>query len=137
MDSDCSRHMTGNDKWFSSLTPMRSNEYIVFGDNGRGKVHGLRAIRVSDRFTLREVALVSNLGFNLLSVSQLLDEGFEVRFKEGCSRVYIPEEIWFAGFYLVIGFSWLTSLELLLALLVACWLVLLPICGSGIGDLDI
>ena len=37
--------------------------------------------------TLREVALVSNLGFNLLSVSQLLDEGFEVRFKEGCSRV--------------------------------------------------
>ena len=42
---------------------------------------------VSDRFTLREVALVSNLGFNLLSVSQLLDEGFEVCFKEGCSRV--------------------------------------------------
>ena len=38
-----------------------------------------------DRFTLREVALVSNLGFNLLSVSQLLDEGFEVRFKEVCS----------------------------------------------------
>ena len=59
----------------------------MFGDNGRGKVHGLGAIRVSDRFTLREVALVSNLGFNLLSVSQLLDEGFEVRFKEGCSRV--------------------------------------------------
>ena len=56
----------------------------MFGDNGRGKVHGLGAVRVSDRFTLREVALVSNLGFNLLSVSQLLDEGFEVRFKEGC-----------------------------------------------------
>ena len=33
MDSGCSRHMTGNDKWFSSLTPMRSKEYIVFGDN--------------------------------------------------------------------------------------------------------
>ena len=37
MDSGCSRHMTGNDKWFSSLTPMRSKEYIVFGDNRRGK----------------------------------------------------------------------------------------------------
>ena len=47
----------------------------------------LALFRVSDRFSLREVALVSNLGFNLLSVSQLLDEGFEVRFKEGCSRV--------------------------------------------------
>ena len=59
----------------------------MFGDNGRGKVRGIGVVRVSDRFILREVALVSNLGFNLLSVSQLLDEGFEVRFKEGCSRV--------------------------------------------------
>ena len=99
----------------------------MFGDNGRGKVRGLGAVRVSDRFTLREVALVSNLGFNLLSVSQLLDEGFEVRFKE----------IWFVGLHLAIVFSWMTSLELLLALLVACWLVLLLICGSCIGDMDI
>jgi len=98
----------------------------VFGDNGRGKVRGLGTVRVSDRFTLREVALVSNLGFNLLSVSQLLVRVF-----------WIPGEIWFAGLHLAIGFSWLTSLELLLALLVACWLVLLLICGSGIGDLDI
>ena len=57
MDSSCSRHMAGNDKWFSSLTPMRSKEYIVFGDNGRGKVRGIGTVRVSDRFTLREVAL--------------------------------------------------------------------------------
>jgi len=84
MDSGCSRHMTGNDKWFSSLTTIRSKEYIVFGGNGRRKVRGLGAVRVSDRFTLREVALVLNIGFNLLSVLQLLDEGFEVRFKEGC-----------------------------------------------------
>ena len=69
MDSGCSRHMTGNDKWFSSLTPMRSKEYIVFGDNGKGKVRGLGTVRVSDRFTLREVALVSNLGFNLLCLA--------------------------------------------------------------------
>ena len=66
MDSGCSRHMTGNGKWFSNLTPTRSKEYIVFGDNGKGKVHGIGVVRVSDRFTLREVALVSNLGFNLL-----------------------------------------------------------------------
>ena len=109
----------------------------MFGDNGRGKVRGLGAVRVSDRFTLREVALVSNLGFNLLSVLQLLDEGFEVRFKEGCSRVLdcrgdlvcriTPRDQVF-----LVDFS-----ELLLALLIACWLVLLLICGSGIGDLDI
>ena len=50
---------------------------------------------------------------------------------------WILEETWFAGLFLVTEFSWLISLELLLALLVACWLVLLLICGSGIGDLDI
>ena len=27
------------------------------------------------------------MGFNLLSISQLLDDGCEVRFKKGCSRV--------------------------------------------------
>jgi hypothetical protein len=30
--------------------------------------------------TLRRVALIQSLGYNLLSVSQLLDEGFEVLF---------------------------------------------------------
>ena len=59
----------------------------MFGDNGREKIRRIGVVRVFNRFILREVALVSNLGFNLLSVSQFLDEGFEVRFKEGCSRV--------------------------------------------------
>ena len=81
--------------------------------------------------------MVSNLGFNLLSVSQLLEDGFEVRFKEGFPEFWIPEETWFAGSFLVTEFCWSISLELLLALLVACWLVILLICGSGIGDLDI
>ena len=76
MDSGCSRHMTGSDRWFSSLTPTKDKEYIVFGDNSRGKVCGVGAIRISDDFTLREVALVDKLGFNLLSVSQLLVDGF-------------------------------------------------------------
>ena len=65
----------------SPASPQRATKNTSYlGDNGKGKVHGVGAIRVSDHFTLREVALVSNLGFNLLSVTQLLDEGFEVRF---------------------------------------------------------
>jgi hypothetical protein len=44
-------------------------------------------VKVSESVTLRRVSLVKSLGYNLLSVSQLLDEGFEVRFKTGCSRV--------------------------------------------------
>ncbi|KAJ1262447.1 hypothetical protein BS78_09G108100 [Paspalum vaginatum] len=36
MDSGYSRHMTGHHKWFSSLNPMGTKEYITFGDNGQG-----------------------------------------------------------------------------------------------------
>jgi hypothetical protein len=34
IDSSCSRHMTGDRGWFSSLTPVMSKTYITFGDNG-------------------------------------------------------------------------------------------------------
>ena len=44
-------------------------------------------IRVNESFVLKDVALVLNLHFNLLLVSQLLQYGFEVRFKIGLSRV--------------------------------------------------
>jgi hypothetical protein len=44
-------------------------------------------IKVSDKITLRRVALVQSLGYNLLSLSQLLDEGFEVLFRPGGSRI--------------------------------------------------
>ncbi|WVZ70975.1 LOW QUALITY PROTEIN: hypothetical protein U9M48_019602 [Paspalum notatum var. saurae] len=78
IDSGCSRHMTGHRKWFSSLKPVSTKEYITFGDNGQA--------------SLREVAFLRNLGFNLVSVSQLLDEGFEVRFKKGACCVLDAEE---------------------------------------------
>jgi hypothetical protein len=75
-DCGCSRHMTGDKGWFSSLVPVMSRTYITFGDNGQGRVLSEGEIKVSDKVTLRCVAIVQSLGFNLLSVSQLLDEGF-------------------------------------------------------------
>jgi hypothetical protein len=38
IDSGCSRHMTRDKGWFSSLVPMVTRRYITFGDNGRGRV---------------------------------------------------------------------------------------------------
>jgi hypothetical protein len=75
--------MTGDRRWFSSLTPVMTKEYITFGDNGKERVLSVGTFQVSERC----VALVMSLGFNLLSVSQLLDEGFEIHFKMGTSRV--------------------------------------------------
>src|SRR5579859_5107045 len=79
--------MTGSSRWFFSLTPVMHKEYITFGDNGRGRVRSVGSVKVNDGFVLKEVALVNSLHFNLLSVSQLLDDGFEVLFKKGSSRV--------------------------------------------------
>jgi hypothetical protein len=36
IDPGCSRHMTGDKGWFSSLVPVVTKRYITFGDNGRG-----------------------------------------------------------------------------------------------------
>jgi hypothetical protein len=87
IDFGCSRHMTRDKGWFSSLISVVSRTHITFGDNGRGCVLSEGEINVNDKVTLRRVALVQSLGFNLLSMSQLLDEGFEVLFRPSGSRI--------------------------------------------------
>jgi hypothetical protein len=87
MDSGCSRHMIGNKKWFSSLTPLSHKEYVTFGDVKKGKVLGIGIIKVKDYFTLNNVALVDKLRYNLLSVSQLVDADLDVLFHKSGSQV--------------------------------------------------
>jgi hypothetical protein len=71
INSGFSQHKTGDRRWFSSLTPVMTKEYITFGDNGTGRVLSVGTVKVSESVALRRVALVKSLGFNLLSVSQL------------------------------------------------------------------
>jgi hypothetical protein len=125
--------MTKDRRWFSSLTPVMTKEYITFGDKEKGRVLSVGTVKVSEYMTLRHLSLVKSLGHNLLFVSQLLDEGFEVRFKTGCSRVLdsrgdlvctiVPEgQIFRADF---LG---------MLALLIAWLLVFRRSFGNVIGD---
>jgi hypothetical protein len=79
--------MTGDKGWFSSLVPVVTKRYITLGDNGRWRVLSEGEIKLSDKITLRRVGLVQSLGYNFLSVSQLLDEGFEVLFRPSGSRI--------------------------------------------------
>jgi hypothetical protein len=69
IDSGCSRHMTKDKGWFSSLVPVVTKRYITFGYNGRGCVLSKGEIKVSDKITIRRVALLQSLGYNLLSMS--------------------------------------------------------------------
>jgi hypothetical protein len=80
MYSGFSQHMTGDKKWFSSLTPLSHKEYVTFGGDKKGKVLGTGVIKINDFFTLNDVALVDRLRYNLLSVSQLVDAKLEVLF---------------------------------------------------------
>jgi hypothetical protein len=87
MESDCSRYMTGNKKWFSSLTPLSHKEYVTFEDDKKGKVLGTDVIKVNDCFTLNDVTLMDRLRYNLLSVSQLCDADLSVLFHKSDSHV--------------------------------------------------
>jgi hypothetical protein len=79
--------MTGDKKWFSSLTPLSHKEYVTFGDDKKGKVLGTGVIKVNDLFTFIDVALMDWLRYNLLSVSQLVDADLSVLFHKSDSRV--------------------------------------------------
>jgi hypothetical protein len=70
--------MTGNKKWFSSLTLLSHKEYVTFVDDKKGKVLGTDIIKINDCFTLNDVAHVDRLRYNLLSVSQLVDADLSV-----------------------------------------------------------
>jgi hypothetical protein len=133
IDFGCSKHMTGDKGWFSSLIPVVTRRYITFGDNGHGRVLSEGVIKVSDKITLRHVAIVQSLGYNLLSVSQLLDEGFEVLFRPGGSRIWTLE-----GTLSVWSFPRVRCFVLIFLNLqvwsVVSWLVLRMSCGSGIGS---
>jgi hypothetical protein len=80
MDSGCSRHLTGDAKWFSNLTPMQNKEYVTIGDDKKGKVKTKGIIKVNEHFIFRDVALVEHLKYKLLSVSLVLDDGLEISF---------------------------------------------------------
>jgi hypothetical protein len=72
--------MIKNKKWFSSLSPLSHKEYVIFGDDKKGKVLETGVIKVNDRFTLNDVTLMDMLRYNLLSVSQLCDTDLSVFF---------------------------------------------------------
>jgi hypothetical protein len=67
--------MTGEKKMFTSYVKNKdSQDSIIFDDGNQGKVKGLGKIAISNVF------LVESLGYNLLSVSQLCNMGYNCLF---------------------------------------------------------
>jgi hypothetical protein len=60
---------------------------VTFADDKKGKVLSTGVIKVNNNFTLKDVALVDKLGYNLMSVSQLVDADLDVLFRKSGSKV--------------------------------------------------
>ncbi|WVZ62398.1 hypothetical protein U9M48_012154 [Paspalum notatum var. saurae] len=101
MDSGCTQHMIGDSRMFTSLSgDVENYDKITFGDNSKGKVEGLGKIEISSEYSINNVLLVDSLNFNLLSVGQLCDLGFQCLFKPNeviVSKIDGGEEV-FKGF---------------------------------------
>jgi hypothetical protein len=77
IDSGCTNHMTGEKKMFTSYDIIENpTERIAFGGNGGGTVVGLGKISISINHSISDVYFVESLDYNLLSVSQLCEMGY-------------------------------------------------------------
>jgi transposase InsO family protein len=73
--------MTGEKKMFTSCDMIENlTERIAFGGNGGGTIVGLGKIAISINHSISDVYLVEYLDYNLLSVSQLCDMGYNYLF---------------------------------------------------------
>ena len=78
-DSGCSRHMTGMKNYLFDLKAYATS-YVTFGDGAKGKIKGIGKLARTCSLFLDDVLLVEGLTANLISISQLCDQGLEMKF---------------------------------------------------------
>jgi transposase InsO family protein len=80
VDSGCSKHMTGDRDMFLTLRKERDGS-VSFGNDDSTKIIGKGTVRIGNKNTKAEnVLLVEDMKHNLLSVSQMCDQGHKVTF---------------------------------------------------------
>ena len=93
LDSGCTNHMIEERSVFSSYSPMtHSNENIVFGDNSKGDVIGLGKVAITLENSITNILHVDSLSYNLLSVSQLCEMGYNCLFTNKGVEVFRRED---------------------------------------------
>ena len=80
LDSGCSGHMTRNCSLLSDFEE-KAGPVVSYGDGNTGRTLGYGKITVGN-VIIQNVALVDGLKHNLLSVSQVTDRGYDVKFKD-------------------------------------------------------
>ncbi|XP_075100569.1 uncharacterized protein LOC142176524 [Nicotiana tabacum] len=102
--------MIGDKNLFKEVTKIDIGSF-KFGDDSKGKIIDTGIIPFNKNCDITEVYLVDGLNYNLLSISQLCDSGYEVKFKKtGCA---IEDEIGkkiltgkrYGNIYILVGFE--------------------------------
>ncbi|CAM8911493.1 unnamed protein product [Rhodiola kirilowii] len=84
-DSGCSAHMTCNSEYLSHIRPVEQMRFVTFADGRKSRVIGCGTLKVPDLPALEDTLLVDGLTMNLISISQLCDNGHYVSFsRDSC-----------------------------------------------------
>src|ERR687886_229713 len=86
LDSGCSKHMTGCKSLLCDFRKCMGPN-VTFGDASEGTTEGY-GVLTNGPLTFRKVSYVNGLKHNLISVSQLCDAGYEVRFRADKGTVH-------------------------------------------------
>src|SRR3954465_9582940 len=86
LDSGCSRHMTGRRSTFQDLVLKPGGE-VKFGGDHKGKIIGSGTISLGNSPSITNDLLVEGLAHNLLSISQLSDNDYDIIFNQKSSKV--------------------------------------------------
>ncbi|KAJ9702803.1 hypothetical protein PVL29_004509 [Vitis rotundifolia] len=87
LDSGCSHHMTGNKSLFTSFTEFDGGN-VTFGDGNMARVKGKGTIYAPNIPNLEEVLYVEGLRSNLISISQMCENEFNVQFSQNLCKVF-------------------------------------------------
>ena len=92
--------MTWDINNFATLLRYHEGGTVTFGDDAKGKIIGIGNVKLGTSPLIENVVLVDGLKYNLLSVSQLCDKGFDVVFDNIACRVIIdnPTHVYFSDF---------------------------------------
>ncbi|XP_070039015.1 uncharacterized protein [Nicotiana tomentosiformis] len=110
LDSACPSHMIGDKNMFKEVTKIDGGS-VKFGDDSKGKIVGIETVPFNKNCDITEVYLVDGLNYSLLSISQLCDSGYEVKFKKtGCAiedetgKIILPSKR-YGNVYILDGFE--------------------------------
>ena len=90
IDSGCSKHMTGDKEKLHSYNALEKEKNVSFGNDTLVVIKGKGFVCLKEKVKAGNVMYVDGLKHNLLSVSQMCDQGNEVVFR---SNIFVVREI--------------------------------------------